>query len=423
MQWGSRFILLIIGCLVGANSFSQPLFTGSIDVMGSPFMDTTHKQQVMAFSILEAGSNSLPSAFISRLLSSGQITNQLKDRGFDLLKADNHGGLLLRHGVTYQRQTPRSQWLDHWWLTLDRRTQAIASFSQDIYGLVLYGNARYEDQLINLSGQYHTLGSQALAIGGQSHWLLANGNLTIGYSARLVQGSQAQYGTIDGTLYTAPAGAYLEGNFQGQWLTTDTAAFSWWQNAATGWGGHLHMGYTKGPWYVQGQLVVWEIMDWPSSAFNYAFAVDEQYDGIAINDLLSGEAATLTDLDNYLDTIAATVPALQTSRVTIQAGMQLRKWTMGIAVSRFLSTGEVPDLWNNWGWQYTAHAQKMFPKDWLLLGQMQVGGWAPFSAGLSVQKAFPFGLQVRLGTNHLAALALPQRLPGTSYHALLSYAF
>lgn len=425
MHWVIKGILFL-GCgLVYLPTSAQGLiWQGESDWMGSPFEDSLHQQQVVVFSILEAGSNSLPSAFLNQLLTSGILTNALKDQGFSLLQNQNYGGFLLRHGATYHRQMPTSAWLDNWWLSLESRTQAFATFSQDLYGITLYGNARYEDQTAVLSGALHTLNSQALSLGGQSHIHWGEDKLTVGYGIRLVQGNSAQFTTISGTVYTAPEGAYLQGNFAGQFVQTDTLESDWRTTAGLGWGGHLQVQYQHGPWWVAAQGVLWEAMQWDAFDPSYQFAVNEQYEGIAISDLLSGEELEAATINAYIDTLSGRIPALHTTHISLQMGRHLKQWQLVASLRHLTQLGSsATSIWSSWGWQAQATAIRSLPQGWHVQAQFGIGGWAPYTLGASVQKSFPFGLQVRLGTNHLTSLALPQRLPGSSYHAAVSYAF
>lgn len=423
MRWASRVWLLIMAMVFGQVCQAQvPVWSGQQMLFGAPFSDTSSDQQLFGFSLLEAGSDALPSAFVNRLLTSGTITQSVKDQGFDYLARDNFAGYQWRSGVGYQRKCEKSRYLDFWWVTMETRSQIMSTFSRDLYGLILYGNARYEDEVAVLSGTLHSLATHAIAVGGQTAMPLGNGKLSLNAGIRAIQGKSGQAAEISGQLYTAPNGAYLEGNFNGAYFQTDTAAPGITTVAGLGWGGQLGVQWEGKRWAWGAQWSLLEAMDWQESHVNYQFHVNEQYEGVSLVDVLQGETASSANIEDYVDTVSGAVAGARTSVVTIQVAHKSGPWRLALGARHIYQAGRV-DYSADWGWQGQLVLVRTMSKGWQLQGDISVGGWAPFNVGMAVQKKFPFGLMVQLGSNHVASLVLPQQLPGTSYHALVGFAF
>ncbi len=414
----------VIGLLLSWLSVQAqgPVWTGQQDLFGSPFVDTA-QQQVYAFSLLEGGSNALPSAFLNRLLTSGTITNDLKDQGFDLLQEENHGGYQWRTGVGYQRQTAKSKWLARYWITFETRTEALATFSRDLYGLALYGNARYEGQTALFEGTFMSTTSHVLGIGGASTLRTGNNTFQLTYGLRFVQGLEARQGSLNGSLYTAPQGTLIEGSISGFLYRSDTVPANALTLGGLGLGAHLAAHYATEKWQVSLQGVMWDYTQWRSDRQSLGVNVVDTFTGVNFSDLLNGASIEPPVPDDYVETGEIVPVPIRTFTFSGQVIRSVGTWDIGVGIRRSLPVSNFSRFWAQWGWEGQVLAAKTFERGWMVNGQLTVGGWTPVNLGISVQKAFPFGMHLQLGTNHLASLALPQQLPGTSFHAVVGYAF
>lgn len=423
MPWVNRLLCFIALLGIALPMSAQlPIWTGQQDLFTSPFADTA-QHQVYAFSLLEGGSNALPSAFLSRLLTSGTITNELRDQGFDLLDEDNYGGYQMRTGIAYQKRTPSSKWLDHIVISLESRTQVLATFSCDLYGLALYGNARYEGQTALFEGTFMSTTSHVLGIGGASTMRTGNNTFQLTYGLRFVQGLEARMGSINGSLYTAPQGTSIEGSISGFLYRSDTVP----ANALTvgGWGlgAHLAAQYTTDKWQVSFQGIMWDYTQWRSDRESLGVNVVDTFTGVNYSNLLNGASIDPPVPEDYIETGEIVPVPIRTFTFSGQVVRSLGDWDIGVGIRRSLPVSNFSRFWQQWGWEGQVAAAKTFDRGWMVNGHVTVGGWTPVNLGVSVQKAFPFGMHLQLGTNHLASLALPQQLPGTSFHAVIGYAF
>ena len=178
-------------------------------------------QKKVLFSVageLSSNSNAVPSAFSNAFLFPKFIDESLKQEAFGKLEPTN------RFGAEYSTQGEFSFYPDSTWkagsqfirISFAQKQLFALQFSEDLFHVVFGGNADYADRTANFDNfSYYGISYQTLKAG----FFKNIKTLTLGVSLGIARGlSHTDLRAKSASLYTEPAGQYLDVAFSGTYL-------------------------------------------------------------------------------------------------------------------------------------------------------------------------------------------------------------
>ncbi len=375
--------------------------------------DTAGSWQAGAFSWLEAGSGTVPSALVNRFLQAGSIDNELKQTALDRLQPQNSVGLQWRQGAFVQHSIAGQGW----WLRLENNTTLGINFSRDLYRLVMFGNASFAGNAAALEGRLVQDNHNVLEVGRLQSWSIGTNTLSAAPFAAVKQGYSAQSGELSGTLFTAADGSYLDLDASGYWFRTDSSYAAPTTFRGFGANAGLWVQYEAGLWLLGGRYQLQLPINWSAFSPNFSGSVQRRWTGWDITELFNGNGNDPLGIDSlatYLDTVN-TAPTFQAQHLgTLFIARQMGSWDVTLGAN--LTT-------ESWKRQqvYAQVSRKLGTKPLALAGHVAYGGWSNYNLGIHLRgEVFP-GLYLMAGTQHLLSVALPLDVPGTSYFVLLAW--
>lgn len=411
MRWVIWISLLWMGWVAKGQPAVYPLIDPSMVWIAGE--DTAKSWQTGAFSWLEAGSGTVPSALVNRFLQAGSIDNELKQTALDRLQANNSAGLQWRQGAFVQHLVDGQGW----WLRLENSTTLGINFSRDLFQLAMFGNASFAGTTASLDGQLVQDNHNLLEVGRLKSWSLGGHTVTAAPFVALKQGYSAQSGELSGTIFTAADGSYLDLDASGYWFRTDSAYVTPTTFRGFGANAGLWLQLKAGSWLVGGRYHLQLPVNWSAFSPNFSGSVQRRWTGWDITELFNGngnDPLGIDSLASYLDTLK-TAPTFQAQHQgTLFITRQMGNWDVTLGAN--LTT-------ESWKRQqvYAQVSRQLGAKPLALAGHVAYGGWSGYNMGMHLRgELFP-GLYLMAGTQHLLSLALPMDVSGTSYFVLLAW--
>ncbi len=159
---------------------------------------------------LGVGSSDVSWGFTKKLIQGGEISPELKDRAFTQLSDLNSGGGLWTIGLFYGKQSNNYFGIKNseWRFGINHIEYADALFSKDYFGLVFFGNKKYENQAAKLDQlKYNYLSYSTIETGfikTKHHFRFGMDlGLAIGHKSIEVVGNK-------GSIFTAQDGEFVD---------------------------------------------------------------------------------------------------------------------------------------------------------------------------------------------------------------------
>ncbi len=213
------------------------LLTAQSDTTGTPGNGPHHKIQFSAFGAYQ--STAIENGLVSAMYVGGHVDRELRQRTLDRLRNANRGGYALGLELAYTWRASLFGRPSLWpRISAGHRDQLGVEFNRDAFQASFFGNKPFEGRIAELGpGRFSRQVYQTFAFG------VARGIAGPYIELGLVAGWQLDHGNIrNASLYTAPAGEYLELGLDGTYRRSDTARTS----LPRGFGGVVNAGWNRG---------------------------------------------------------------------------------------------------------------------------------------------------------------------------------
>ena len=418
-----RFLLILLtlwfGPQWGQAAQDSLLATGNYafyfnrSVIGEPEWHDSLHNLVELKGLFQANSASLPFLLPLHLLFKQDISNPLKKRtetfpGRHIRFEDE-----LSASVKYSHRFSSSGfWIQ---VRYGYRTCRNLFADNDVYGLVFFGNARYEDKSISLNNLTFSNFSYVKTGIGFGQRKQTGKELTIGYGIHLdvLQGINVQQAkNRGGSLYTAPDGEYIEARYD---LTLNigregAVRYTDWN----GVGGSLDAFIYAEKKNHRISLSVQDLgyLYFKPKAVNYTGSNTVRFQGIVISDLLNignqrfDSLNTDSLLKSYLPGQSREAfGTITPTRVDLTYSLHIPKKNMTFTAGL---------RWKNLTGYYAygfIQSDFFLRKNWAVSIHAGSGSYDLFNLGLQVTK-FWKSFFITLGSDNLAGTILPMYYPG-----------
>jgi hypothetical protein len=367
-------------------------------------------------------SNALSSSFLRKLVYGGFIDETLKDKSQKNLRQDNIAGFRNATAMSFHHKIKDSTgYRGEWFIEAKNTILTSAYFTDDLFNIVFYGNASYEGRDAGLGRKFRQLAINQIQGGWYGRFGNKNGNYHgIGVKAGFVMGSQLGDFDLEGKLFTAPEGKYIDLTIMASGKFSDTANFSVF--GMNGMGASASFQYQYGN---ETSVIDLEVLDigfvsWNDQTLNIAMDTFVSYEGQDIGDIGGGGKI---DLDSLIKYTGADVGKQKASkmlyprlRVSYFHRFNNTKWMLGLGMEYQIGLSTFP----------LGYAKVVYQIEKIQMsfeGNASYGKFGGFDMGLGVQKRFADRINVLAGTNSLISLFTPSTYPGFSFYAGLGFEF
>jgi uncharacterized protein DUF5723 len=370
-----------------------------------------------------ANSNALSSSFLRKLVYGGFIDESLKDKSRKNLRSDNLAGLRNAASISFHHKiNDSSGYRGEWFVEAKNSLLSSITFSDDLFNLVFYGNATFEGENASLA---NTRIRQLTMNQVQGGWYGRFYNqqdrfFGLGIKAGLVMGSQMGDFDLDGNLFTAPEGRYIELLAKGSGRFSDTSNFSVFALNGIGASASLQFQYGNDVSVFNFEALDLGFVSWNEQSLHVTMDTTVKYDGREIGDIGGGGKI---DLDSLIKYTGADVSQQKTGkmlyprfRFSYSHRFENARWVLGVGVEYQLGTLALP----------LGYAKMVYRIDEIQMaieGNVSYGGYGGFNMGAGIQKRFADRINVLAGTNSLISLFAPSTYPGFSFYVGLGVEF
>lgn len=245
-----------------------------------------------------ANSNAATSGFVYALLFRGNITSAMKDRVDNNMKSQLRYEDYMKTGITYRRYFKK--WDGEVFFNYSHRQMRNVNASKQMYELLLYGNARFAGQTVDLSNlrvQNYIYNTYSLGVKKRIDYGSYQMDFGIGLSFLQVI-NQQDISTKEASIYTAVDGDTVRLNYDLTFNTAREGANTFFQRNGIGGSGDFHLGFmNKDKWKLAIDVSDLGYMYFRAAPVNYTAVKSLEFRGIVIPDLLKLNSSTFEGLN------------------------------------------------------------------------------------------------------------------------------
>lgn len=366
-------------------------------------------------------SSTLPFSFTKNLVQSKFLDNDIKENAASKIK--NRNGALFGYKFGAGFCTKKNE--NSIGLELSDESISVINFRRDLFKLVFFGNAEFENDTAYLSGinftnqDFHRarfIFSTQSGVADSSWQINASISFLQGYHVNLLNTGRS-------TLFTAPMGEYLLLRSQMIYKTNDTA-----KSGAFTFNGHgvsidVSIAFPAGKSQLMFAINDAGFISWNKKSNYYAMDTSIKFEGVELENILSNSGSQLGDINtdtifNYLGVIKG--------RDNFNLNLPLRfslYWNKMIAKNKIgLNAGfsllpqyeTVPLFFAS----ATYINKKLYPTL-----TFSYGGLQAFNMGINLEGNIANRFNFQLGTGQILSLVFQKKLTGFNLFSQLSCSF
>jgi len=378
--------------------------------------------QITAQGSFRNNSNAVPLSFSLKLLGSGLIDKNLKDR----INAYPGKRRLYDQDITasifYQRKIESKDL--YIFVGYQYKNMQFGNFPKDALNLVMYGNKMFEDKAVDLSKisfEFLQYNQYSIGLGKKENKLYA------GVMLSFLQGySNVQLKTKNGNIYTAPYGEYLDLAYNLSLNQSHEGAPNFFKPLGLGFSGDIHLTYELNKGMLIFDATDMGFLRWGNESISYAKDTAFQFEGLLVVD-------NILNLDLNSDNLV-NLDSLQSNLL----GAKNRKSYNTILPASFQITYALPLMIKSTPIQLTvglntrslenyyimgfAKTSFFLPKNMATSVSVSAGGYSLFNLG------WDFGYYSRnidflIGSHNLMGLFAANAYPSASMNLRFAYKF
>lgn len=344
--------------------------------------------------------NDITSNMINRVLSYAPKTIKYEDE----LKA----GLVYKH---YFKKKAITLYASYYHRNLRSLTT-----SRDAFELVFEGNKPFENKTASLNDiTFQDLMYNQYSIGASK----SDGHFFIGVNVSYLQGfTNQQLKNLNGSLYTAPYGEYLDVSYNAVYNQAASGATHFFDQNGQGFSADFQLAYSTEKSRFTLSLQDLGYITWGKQPLNYQGDTSLTYNGVVINNLtnISSNGANGLNLDSTINTLSphkSNTAYSTTLPATIQASysylFKLKKHHMV-----FTAAVNTRLLYHYYAYGYVK-TTFLLNQNWATSVSAGGGGYSLFNLGFDVGKHWK-NIDLLLGTQNLLGCLVPMYYPGSSFY-------
>lgn len=327
------------------------------------------------------GSSDVSWGFTKKLLQGGEIAPELKDRAFNQLSDLNSGGGLWTIGLFYGKQSSNYFGIKNseWRFGINHIEYADALFSKDYFGLVFFGNKKYENQAAKLDQlTYNYLSYSTIETGfikTKHHFRFGMDlGLAIGHKSIEVVGNK-------GSIFTAQDGEFVDVDLD---FTTSVTPNPFTSKSINGIGvtSNFLLGFQllNNGW-IDFHIDRLGLVRWNKNTIQSKLDTTTRIEGIEVQNLFDSIYINLKSFEAYQSEFIHKSNQSRTEKLPLQLGIKFSKifWN-----DKLLFLGEVNYLpYSNVSPSYDLYLHLKLNSHFSVGASTGIGGYNTFRIGLA----------------------------------------
>lgn len=384
-----------------------------------------NKRSVNVGGEYELNSDFLSNSFINRFARGGYIDKTIKDQQLNRITGINIVGGLLNTNITsfFGKDSSKYRFI----VGVNHRQFFNASITDDVYKFGFYGNKQFVGENANLgNSQVNNYSFQEFKLG-----FLVDGPDTtkaiMGMSLSYLKGQDFfRLNTNNSNLFTASDASYINFTTNAQLSLSDTASRNWYDFNGQGMSAEFfaetpyksRLGDSKFILSVSNLGFI----KWSSNTLNYTADSTFTYSGVYINDIFALQDSTLNSIS--LDSISENATNLERAKSSTNLPVTFLIIHKIRFSKLFEFTAGFRHLFNaNYKSYLFTEGTFYFADKFSLNTHIGFGGYGKLSSGIGLSGAIKKHIVVRVGSNSVQGIVLPNKSMGQSAYVSLSYKF
>jgi hypothetical protein len=376
---------------------------------------------VAAFGRYQASSNAITSNLVWNTYQGNFLTRDLREKVSGMHTRSNRFGADLDYGI-YAKHIPDSAKGIGWFLKIADRTHLNGKYPKELFDFVMFGNAQYAGESINLSPiEFNLITYTQFEIGLLNSISKQKGKWNLGLGISLLTGKRNLRLKIDeAELYTDPNGEYLEGDVTGDIWSSSLSSSQYVDANGIGFSASVHIGYETEKFDIRFEADDLGIINWTKHLGITELDSVFVFDGVEVT-LFASDINPVTgiNLDSVVDGFATkgvgvSYMSILPGRIGFEGDYALntKDWKLYAGVQYRFAPSYIP-------YAYIG-TNSPLGKGFSIDGRVAFGGLGNWHLGLDFRKKFSDVAEIRLGTRNLEGFVLP--MVGTSQSAYVSIA-
>ncbi len=369
-------------------------------------------------------SNAAPASLAFNMIFRRPISKALKDRTNNRIKDKLRFEDFMKTGITYQRYLKK--WDGTFYVSHHHRQTRNITAAKETYELIFYGNARFEDDTVDLSNlRFQNFIFSQTSAGIKKKFDYGKYQVQFGVGLSFIQVINNQdIRTNNAWLYTAPDGEFIDINYDLSFNTAREGATNFGQLNGIGGSGDFNIGFmNRNKWKITLDISDIGIMSFRTTPVNYSAVKSVHFQGITIPDLTSFSSQTFDTL-NLDSAVRANLPSRTANKYSL-----FIPFTASIVFSKPLLRNK---LVLSAGLQYRhipryyvygfAKANYFIKPDMVFSVSAGGGNYSLFNLGVDFSKSWKY-FDFTIGTSNLIGLVAPSHYTGTGLYLRLATSF
>ena len=363
----------------------------------------------------------LPFSFTKKIMQSGFLNNEIKNNAVNKLKDYNGARFGYKYGSGFCTRIKKKEI----GLEISEESVSILNYRKDLFGLVFFGNADYEDDTIFMRGSgiinqdFHRARFIFSTISGvgDSSWQM---NISLSY----LQGYHVNVLSVgNAKLYTAPMGEYLWMNSKFIFQTNDTTQTGSFAFNGNGISLDLNLAFPAGKSQMMFAINDAGFIHWNNQSLFYAMDTTLKFEGVELVNVFTDAGSNLQNINtdsifNYL--------GVKQNKKGFNVNLPLR---FSFIWHRLLNKNKIGLIGGISFLPQYENIPMVFCSATYNFQQIQpavtvsYGGFQRFNMGMNVSGKITKHFKWMLGSNQMLSWLVADRFSGVDFYSQLSYSF
>lgn len=392
------------------------------NVLEPQSMQGRHNRLMLDFQY-NSNSNLLPQQMAWSLLFNGPINDKLKDRALGRIKSKVKYEDELRAGISYSYYLPKKN--IGVYFNYNHRNYRNLFFGKEAYELVFYGNSRFEDDTVDMSGiRFQNFIYHQYTGGFTKQFDYGNFQIDVGVGVSFLQGiTQQEIRTDTAWIYTAPDGEFIDAKYNLTFNACPDGAAKATKMQGGGASAELVLAFQqRNNWRLGIELSDVGAMYFRKNTVNYSGNNYVRFQGITLPDLLNFSAQTFDSL-NIPDSVKALLPSKSANDYRL-----FLPFTGNVYFSKtFMKNRLVVTAGLRYKFikQYNVYGYikaNYFHKGNVISASIGTGGYSYFNLGFEYARKWKY-FDFAIGSANLLGTLVPTHMPGASVYLRLGTTF